>query len=241
LLRASGAEFLPVRVRKGVAARARWTLYPFSSYWRGTHEPAVQAAIQELGGGNISGWSCWDLGAHYGLYSVGLALRTGPSGEVAAFEPNPLTFSRLERHRRMNRLNHLKLFKAAASDSEGQQSLFTYGSLRSTTTHLRFDGEAGVGGQPIEVDTLTLDGLVASGRIREPDFVKIDVEGHGHRALAGAMRSIANKRPILLVALHSEPETLGIMGLLQPLGYSCVRLLSGDDFLFIPDRAKDQI
>ena len=75
----------------------------------------------------------------------------------------------------------------------------------------------------------------------EVDFVKIDVEGHGHRALAGAMRSIANKRPILLVALHSEPETLGIMGLLQPLGYSCVRLLSGDDFLFIPDRAKDQI
>lgn len=63
-----------------------------------------------LGGGNISGWNCWDLGAHFGLYSVALALRVGPEGQVAAFEPNPVSFARLERHRRMNGLDRLKTY-----------------------------------------------------------------------------------------------------------------------------------
>ena len=35
------AEF-PVRVRSGVAQGARWTFFPYSAYWRGTHEPEAQ-------------------------------------------------------------------------------------------------------------------------------------------------------------------------------------------------------
>jgi len=50
------------------------------------------------------------LGAHFGLYSVALALRVGPEGQVAAFEPNPVSFARLERHRRMNGLDRLKTY-----------------------------------------------------------------------------------------------------------------------------------
>ncbi|MSU65186.1 MAG: hypothetical protein EXS38_03585 [Opitutus sp.] len=64
-----------------------------------THEPAMQAVLLGLGGGDIRGWTCWDLGAHFGLYSVGLARRVGPAGQVAAFEPNPISFARLQRHR----------------------------------------------------------------------------------------------------------------------------------------------
>lgn len=106
----STVGLLPVTIRRGAAQGTRWTLFPWSSYWRGTHEPEVQAAIMSLGGGDISGWNCWDLGAHFGLYSVALALRVGPEGQVAAFEPNPVSFARLERHRRMNGLDRLKTY-----------------------------------------------------------------------------------------------------------------------------------
>ena len=222
-----------VRVRHGFAAGARWTAFPWSAYWRGTHEPEIQKILLELGQGNIEGWSCWDLGSHYGIYSIGLARRIGASGEVAAFEPNPLSFRRLETHRRLNDLSNLKLFKVAVSDVQGSSELFTYGELESTFTHLRYDGESGVGGQPIKVATVQLDDLVRAGAIRAPDFIKIDVEGHGHRAFAGARETIARKRPVVLAAFHCPEEEQGILAVLEPLGYER-KQISTDDFLFTP-------
>lgn len=167
------------------------------------------------------GWSCWDLGAHYGFYSVGLARRVGPTGEVAAFEPNPLSFRRLEYHRRLNRLAWLKVFSAAASDQSGQTELYTYGELQSTTTHLRYEGETRVPAcAPLVVTTIRLDEIVAAGTLRPPDFVKIDVEGHGHRALAGMQAMVSQHRPHLLCALHTPTELAGILAILKPLGYA---------------------
>lgn len=219
-------QYWPVRVRAGVAAGARWTLYPWSSYWRGLQEPAVHAVLLALG--DIRGWSCWDLGAHFGVYSVGLAVRVGPEGQVAAFEPNPLSYARLERHRRMNHLYWMRTFAAAVSDKPGTSELFTYGSLKSTSTHLAYHGETRSDAvKPITVSTLTLDSLVASGILRPPDFVKIDVEGHAHKALGGMRDALKAKRPILIVAFHSNQEVQGALELLQPLGYYCESIPTG--------------
>ncbi len=240
---ASTAGLIPVRIRSGVAKGARWTLYPWASYWRGTHEPAVQNAIGRLGNGDIRGWSCWDLGAHFGFYSVALALRAGPAGQVAAFEPNPRSFARLERHRRMNRLAWLKTYQAAASDRSGGAELLTYGQLDSTSTHLRYGDEAqGEGSAPIGVRALCLDQLVASGELRAPQFAKVDVEGHGHRAIEGMRDSIARSRPILVVGFHSREEVDGVLGVLEPLGYRWAPIaqppasdsMIGGDYLFSP-------
>jgi FkbM family methyltransferase len=226
-LRNTPLRFWPVRVRRGVAAGARWTLYPWTSYWRGTHEPEVQAALCQLGNGRIEGWNCWDLGAHFGLYSVGLARRVGSGGQVAAFEPNPLSFQRLERHRKMNHLPWLKTFPFAVSDESGEAELFTYGDLGSTTTHLPHRGEARTSDiAPVAVRKIRVDDLVGDGVLRLPQFVKIDVEGHGHHSVAGMRKSIAASHPILLAAVHSEDEIRGMRAELDPLGY-CWKHLDG--------------
>jgi FkbM family methyltransferase len=218
-LSVTGLGWLPLRVRRGFTSGAWWSLYPWTSYWRGTYEPAVQAALVRFG--DIRGWSCWDLGAHFGFYSIGLAQRVGPNGEVAAFEPNPLSFRRLAYHRRLNRLSWLKIYAAAASDQTGRLELYTYGDLNSTTTHLPYDGETRTNVcAPVAVPALRLDELVANHDLRPPEFVKIDVEGHGHRALAGMKEVVRSKRPILLAALHSPQEADGIFGILKPLGYA---------------------
>jgi FkbM family methyltransferase len=240
---ASTVGLIPVRVRKGAAKGALWTLYPWTSYWRGVHEPAVQAAIEGLGGGDIRGWSCWDLGAHFGYYSVALALRVGPQGQVAAFEPNPDSFARLERHRRMNHLAWLRTYEAAASQRTGTLELLTYGELDSTSTHLRYEGEAlGPETAPIGIRALRLDELVESGELRPPRFVKIDVEGHGHRAVEGMGGAIAASRPTLIIAFHSKEEVDGVLAVLMPLGYRFAPIeppldagsMTGGDYLFTP-------
>lgn len=232
-------ELLPIRVRRGFARGARWSLYPWTSYWRGTHEPAVQQALESLG--EIEGWHCWDLGAHYGLYSIALARRVGAAGSVAAFEPNPLSFRRLTYHRKLNRLNNLRLFCAAVSDQIGAAEFYTYGKLESTTTHLPYADETSSSAcAPITVPLVQLDKLVEQGQLRAPDLIKIDVEGHGHKALAGAAQSIAARRPIIFAALHGNPEATEIRSLLDPLGYTETPIGSseenstGGDFIFRP-------
>jgi FkbM family methyltransferase len=191
--------------------------------------------------GNIHGWCCWDLGAHYGLYSVGLARRVGPTGEVAAFEPNPLSFRRLAYHRKLNRLNWLKLFPAAVSDLAGSSELYTYGELETTTTHLPYEGETL---QPacllITIKTVRLDDLVAAGQLRLPDLIKIDIEGHAHRAVAGMAETLAKKRPIFFIAFHGDPEAAVVRQILsqwdyrsRPIGDTIPDATVGD-FLFTP-------
>lgn len=216
LLHLTGLEYLPVRVRRGLPAGARWTLYPWTSYWRGGYEPAVEAAIDRLG--DLTSKACWDLGAHYGYYSVGLARRTGPTGQVAAFEPFPGNYARLERHRRMNALEWLKPFQAAVSDASGETVFIV--EEGDTTNHLRYDREVvTTATAQIRVRTVRLDDLVARGELRLPDFMKVDVEGHGHHALAGALDSIRRSLPVMLMGFHSPEEVAGTEALLVPLGY----------------------
>jgi FkbM family methyltransferase len=241
-LTVTGLQYWPVRVRQGVAKGARWTLYPWSAYWRGSQEPEMHEILKTFG--SIEGWSCWDLGAHFGIYAIGLARRVGPTGQVAAFEPNPQSHARLERHRKMNALPWLQTFPCAVSDRAGVTPFYTYGNLKSTTTHLPYVGEtADSSTRPINVTTVQLDDLVAEGKLRLPNFIKCDVEGHAHRAFAGARRSLAASRPILIVAIHSEEEIRGILEIVEPLDYNW-RLIAtssgsadeliGHDVLFTP-------
>lgn len=123
LLATSFIARLPIRVRRGIAEGACWSLFPWTSYWRGTHEPEVQARLLTLG--DWTGKHIWDLGSHYGIFAIGLGLRVGPTGSVAAFEPNPLSYARLQLHVCRNRLAWMKTFPNAASDTEGSRRFFS--------------------------------------------------------------------------------------------------------------------
>ncbi|WP_438481189.1 FkbM family methyltransferase [Oleiharenicola lentus] len=215
---------LPVRVRSGVAEGARWSFFPWTAYWRGTHEPEVQKLLAELW--DWKGKHVWDLGSHYGLFAVGLGRRVGAQGSVAAFEPNPLSYSRLQLHIARNHLRWVKAFPLALSNVTESQRFFAYKGLESTSTHLAYEGETWDPSIPtITVTTCRLDDLVAAGKIHAPDFIKLDVEGHGHKALLGAEQTLRAHRPTLLLAIHSHAEREGIKALLDPLRYNYVPVL----------------
>lgn len=235
---------LPVRVRGGIADGARWSFFPWTAYWRGTHEPEVQATLLALKP-DWSGLHVWDLGSHYGLFAVGFGMRVGPTGSVAAFEPNSLSYSRLQLHVRRNHLKNVKTFPCAVSDTAGQKRFFLYEGMETTTSHLAYENETWNETIPtVDVPSVRLDDLVDAGEINAPDFVKVDVEGHGHKALAGAAATLARSRPILLIGFHSPEEIAGILSVLTPLGYRSTPLHAkapplptvGFDYLFEPVR-----
>lgn len=208
----------PVRVRAGLAKGARWTLLPYSSYWRGKTEMDVEAAIKLHG--TMEGASCWDLGAHYGIYAVGMALAVGPKGRVAAFEPDPISFAKCKRHVDMNRLTWCQVFNAACSDHAGRERLIIGAGAGEPKSHLHYENEDVPKEGTVTVETVVLDDLVQQGKIAPPDFVKVDVEGHGAKALAGAIETIRARRPTLVMSCHSIWEWQDTEKLLAGLGYT---------------------
>jgi FkbM family methyltransferase len=209
----------PVRVRAGFAKGARWTLGPFSANWRyGGAEDDVRAGAAYLG--DMRGRVFWDFGAHFGIHTVGMAMQVGRTGQVASFEPDPVAFARLKRHVTMNRLANVRLFQAAASSRDATGEFYLLDGGGSSNSHFEFHtGHVPSGVEPIEVPTIRVDTLVAGGEIRPPDLIKVDVQGHGHHAIAGGMDTIKQAAPVIAFSNHSWEEIGQTRKLLEPLGY----------------------
>ncbi len=211
-------QYLPVTVQKGLAQGARWTLFPYSAYWRGKIEPDVEAAVRLYG--CVRGATCWDLGTHFGIYTIGMAMAVGPGGQVIGFEPDPISFKRCQRHVQMNLQSWVKLFNAAASESEGLITLILGQGAGTPTSHLAYEGEnPNNAPEKVAVPTVVLDKLVERGEIQPPQFIKVDVEGHGAKALGGASRTIATHHPTIAMSFHSLWEVESTRELLEPIGY----------------------
>lgn len=203
---------------KGLAKGARWTLLPASGYWSGETEMDIEAAIRLHR--SIRGATCWDLGTHFGIYTVGMALAVGREGKVVGFEPDPFSFKRCQLHIKMNSLDWVKVFNAAVSDSEGTDQLLLINGTGASTSHFAYEDERFDESVPsVKVRTVVLDKLVERSEIPTPQFIKVDVEGHGTKALRGAIKTISKTYPTLVMSFHSVWELEGTRELLEPLGY----------------------
>lgn len=214
---------LPVSILRGPARGAKWTLFPFSMYWRLGGDTDILTAAGFLA--EIRGSVFWDFGAHFGIHSIAMAMKIGPTGQVASFEPDAFSFQKLSRHVHLNRLENVKLFNAAVSDRNGAGRMIFTGTGASTQ-HFVYPDESG---EPTHegtfaVEVIRADDLVTTGEIRPPDFIKVDVEGHGASALGGSLRTISLHKPLIVLSSHSMEETKGTRQLLEPLGYSVFSL-----------------
>lgn len=214
----SPLQYWPVAVKAGLAKGARWTVAPFSANWRHGGEVDVAAALALLP--RVRGATCWDVGAHFGIHTVGLAMQVGPEGQVCAFEPDGVAFARLQRHVKMNRLLNVRLYLLAASDHDGDLEMIVSGGLGSTVTHVRYDDEPITPQTPkLVTQAIRLDTLVSAAEIPVPDLIKIDIEGHGGRAIEGALQTITKRRPLIVLSVHCPPEWEQARNALEPLGY----------------------
>jgi len=217
-----------VTVRKGSNKGLKWTLYPYSAYWRGEAEErdTVSAITTYIREGSV----CYDLGAHFGFYSLMMAVTAGHSGSVFAFEPEPTSFKRLARHIALNGLGkRCHAFNVASSSTETIGAMASGVGGGATTTHFRYEDETDFDGKnTIKVRTVRIDSLFAQGTLKAPDFVKIDVEGHAGQALEGMRDTIDISRPVVLLSTHGAQERCAIDSFFAPRGYRGVRSLTGE-------------
>jgi FkbM family methyltransferase len=186
-----------VTVRSGPAAGLRLRIEPQLEkfYWTGGHDHEVQAALARV---LREGMTCWDVGAHAGFMTLVASRLVGPQGRVVAFEPIEANRRRLEEHLALNGAENVTVVPLALADRSGAA---TMGERRESSFQWSLDG-AREGRPSVNVELATVDDVAA--RLGVPDVLKIDVEGAELDVIRGARRTIASRRPRMLVEFLEE-------------------------------------
>jgi FkbM family methyltransferase len=207
-------------ILRGPLAGKKWLLASRTNFFLGTYEPEQTQAFQRvIKPGDI----VYDVGAHYGYYTLLSSILAGPTGKVFAFEPSPANIARLQAHLRANGCANVSVEELALSDAEGTARFDN--QTGSGTAHLSSQGS-------IEVRTATLDSL--GSRLPPPQVVKIDCEGAEVMVLEGGEKTLRSTHPAIFLSTHGEDLKQACFRLLGRWGYSHSQL-HGDDYLFSPD------
>lgn len=145
------------------------------------------------------GFTVADVGAHVGTFSVIAGARVGSAGHVFSFEPAPESRRMLQENISLNRFERrVTVVPAAVSDRPGETVFYVDGNS-TTNSLMRLATVSPIGSAPqtpIKVELTTLD--VFFGALgRDPDLVKIDVEGAEFAVLRGADRILRGPARVL--------------------------------------------
>jgi FkbM family methyltransferase len=168
-----------------------------------------------------------DCGAHVGLFSVLAGKLIGPSGAIAALEPNPANVGQLRRNLDNNRIPNVRIFEKAAWSNEG--SLKFPKPLPGKSAY-------GVVQQPdfteesISVPGTTLARVLDEMKWDRADFVKVDTEGAEREVLRGAEAAIREGGlPLVMIEftennlLRAGDSTEKLFRFVEDLGYQLHR------------------
>jgi FkbM family methyltransferase len=192
-----------VEIQSGIS-RGMWmrlSLPGEARLWRGEHETAVQEAILAA---ICPGVVVYDIGAHTGSISLGVARLVGRSGRVVAFEADPKNVESLRENCSRNNLTaSLQVVPSAVWSHTALDIPFRCGGAQGMHGGVETDGQRPVlgSGEVIHVPGIALDDFIASGGPM-PQLIKIDVEGGECEVLRGGTNFFANGRPLIIVEVH---------------------------------------
>jgi FkbM family methyltransferase len=188
----------------------------------GIYEPFLEDIIFEL---SDESEVFYDIGANLGFYSIGVATRNSDV-ECFSFEPNPKIAKSLKCNVSLNQLEgSIQIFEYALSETAAEMEFFIpslTGSGGGSFHDLHpEEGRA----HSIVVRAVRLDEF--SAQLREPDLMKIDVEGAELSVITGGLATIKRNHPTIVVELLRKwMKAFGVtpqnvLNLLAKEGYEC--------------------
>ena len=201
-----------------------------------------------------------DIGANLGYYTVILGKLLKSSDKVIAFEANPQIIEMLNKNIAINDLQEvIKVFNCALSDINDQK-LKLYipqkaGSSAASINKLHPDET----NNSIEITTQRLDDVTQIRDLESISLIKIDVEGAELYVIKGALETIREYKPVLLIELLRKWSKIfgyhpnDVLIILQELGYKIFEV-NGElnnierieestistNFVLLPDLADSQ-
>lgn len=154
-----------------------------------------------------------DIGANFGIYSYHFK---DQATHIHAFEP----LSDACKYLQASRLNNLDLYNVALSNDFNEQILYVPIESRKPIYALSSFNNRPETYIEIKVKKQRLDEY----HLNNIGLIKIDVEGHEMEVLKGALRTIRNDMPTLLVeieARHTGNKITDPVDFLENLGYRC--------------------
>lgn len=147
---------------------------------------------------------CFDVGANFGWYTTLLRNHAGSSGAVHSFEPVPATFRELKRnYKLLGSPINVFLNNLALGDKAGTVSINLFPDL--PTGHASLSSQGRSDAISFECPMITLDSYLEENRVREVNFVKVDIEGAEMIFLHGAKRLFSQDiPPIFLMEMALE-------------------------------------
>lgn len=217
--------------------------------FEGLYQEDVLYALRALA---REGDTVLDVGGHHGLMAIVSGLAVGRSGRVVSFEPSPDARGYLRRHVELNKLPNVTVEDLALSDRDGTASFFAQtGDVSWNSTLVKefadFENSRNmVRFEQIEVRTTTLDGWVAaSGCV--PNLIKIDTEGSEFLVLKGALATIRQHRPTLIMEFNPESARFArtsigeVVELLKGLSYKLYALAVDPCYTSLPPQPFDEM
>ena len=167
-----------------------------------------------------------DVGANIGLYTVLAAKRVGREGLVYAFEPHLGNAFRLMQNVRANAIeDQVKVLSVALHDTNGFVD-FNYnaeisGSSMSQLGSRRDSEEREFDAVLREYKcAVTVDSLIASGAMRPPQHVKIDVDGNELFVLKGMHALLGGtSRPLTVQVEINRRYKDDVIRMMREAGY----------------------
>lgn len=211
---AFGYWLLPLSLYKVINSGSQ--LFP-SDKKKINYELLVDKAINQLRNGDVF----MDIGAYQGLYSKLGSSRVGIRGKVISIEPHPETFKSLQNN--LSRLGNTTCYNAAISDHEGLYKFFLYDHAASSSLIVNCGSAAkqqckGV----INVKATTVDSLINRFHLSCISMLKIDTEGTEFVILKGALKTLTQKKPKLVIEIHRDSYHVWVY--LKNLGYEVMPL-----------------
>jgi FkbM family methyltransferase len=172
------------------------------------------------------GYTCIDIGANVGYYSVFLSKYAGESGRVYSIEPVPLFAKVFLKNTYKHAFNNITLYQTALGAESKKIIMGTptiNGVFRHGLTKVLSDDDKDAGKMhTYETDMRIPDELFAP--IEKIDFIKCDVEGYEIFLFPHLINTLKKHHPIIQIEISGEDNRQKMFDILMPLGYQIFKL-----------------